>query len=94
MYDSRGIFRIYPNVHPPHPLYICQWIDCKYLFMRAHRGEEAWRLLVLLDLWYVPLWALFPARYLVVRDQLVQDSQAFLPFLEWLLIIPFVFVPF
>ena len=84
MYDSSGIFRI-----SPHPLYILQLIDCKYFFLQARRQEEARRVLALLDLWRIALWAFFPARQLVLRDQLLWECRAFLPFLEWLLIIPF-----
>ena len=86
MYDSSAIFSISPRVHPLNPLYIWQWIDCKYLFVRAHRREEAWHLLVL---WHVALLAFFPAWRLVLWDWLLREWQAFLPFLERLLIIPF-----
>ena len=40
----------FPRLHLPHPLYIFQWIDFKYLFLRAHRREEARHLLPLLHL--------------------------------------------
>ena len=73
MYDSSGIFRISPSVHPPHPLYIFQSIYCKYLFVRALRREEARGVLALLDLWRVALQPLFPARHLVLWDQLLWE---------------------
>ena len=95
MYDSSGIFRISPSVHPPQPLYIFQWIDCKYLFVRARRQEEAWRLLALLDLRRVALRLLalldlrrvalrpfFLARCLALRDQLCESAEPFFPFLS------------
>ena len=93
MYDSSGRFWISPSVHPPHPPYIFQWIDCKYLFLQARRWEEARHLLLLLDLRCVAVWPFFPAQHLVLHDQLLWECWAFLPFLQRLLIIPF-FVPF
>ena len=91
MYDSSGIFRISPSVHPPHTLFICQLIDCKYVFLRARKPEEARRLLVLLDLRRAALRAFFPAQRLVLRDCLQREHRAFLPFLPWLLIIALFF---
>ena len=88
MYDSSGRFRISPSVHTPHPLYIFQWIDCKYLFLRPCRRKEARHLLALLDLQRVALRAFFPARRLVLWDRLLRECRAFLPFLQRLLIIP------
>ena len=91
MSDSSGRFRISPSVHPPHTLFICQLIDCKYVFMRARKPEEARRLLALLDLRRAALRAFFPARRLVLRDCLQRERRAFLPFLQRLLIIPLFF---
>ena len=89
IFEISSSFRISPSVHPPHPLYIFQWIDCKYLFVRARRREEARRILVLLELQCVALRPFFPARWLVLRHQLLEEHWAFVPFLERLLIIPF-----
>ena len=89
MYDSSGRFMISLSVHPPQPLYIFQWIDCKYLFVRARRQEEARHLLALLDLRRIGLWPFFLAQCLALRDQVLRERWAFLPFLERLLIIPF-----
>ena len=91
MYDSSGIFRISLSVHPPHTLFIWQLIDCKYVFLRARKPEEARRLLPLLDLRRAALRAFFPARRLVLRDCLQRERRAFLPFLQRLLIIPLFF---
>ena len=91
MSDSSGRFRISPSVHPPHTLFICQLIDCKYVFLRARKPEEARRLLALLDLRRAALRAFFPARRLVLRDCLQRERRAFLPFLQRLLIIPLFF---
>ena len=88
MSDSSGIFSISPSVHPPHTLFICQLIDCKYVFLRARKPEESRRLLALLDLRHATLRAFFPARRLVLRDCLQRERRAFLPFLQRLLIIP------
>ena len=76
MYHSSGIFRISLSVHPP------------YLFLRACRQEEARCLLALLELWHVALRSFFLARHLVLRDLLLRECGAFLPFLERILIIP------
>ena len=86
MSDSSSRFRISPSVHPPHPLYIFQWIDCKYLFLRECRWEEARHIFVLLDLLRVALWTFFLAHCLVLWDQLLWEHL----FLERLLIIPFI----
>ena len=91
MSDSSGRFRISPSVHPPHTLFICQLIDCKYVFLRARKPEEARRLLALLDLRRAALRAFFPARCLVLRDCLQREHGAFLPFLQRLFIIPLFF---
>ena len=91
MSDSSGRFRISPSVHPPHTLFICQLIDCKYVFLRARKPEEARHLLALLDLRRAALRAFFPARRLVLRDCLQREHGAFLPFLQRLFIIPLFF---